>query len=175
MSKPTVLITGCSDGSLGSALALQFHASGYRVLATARNPAKLADAKAAGIEILALDVVSESSIEKCVVAVRELTGGDLDILVNNAGANYPIPLTDAPIEEAKKLFDLNVWSNMAMVQAFLPLILKSKLGGIIVNHTSTSSVLNPPFSGLYGASKAALAMLTVSLRAEFVSLWRQSC
>jgi len=166
MAKPTVLITGCSDGGLGSALALEFHATGHRVFATARNPAKLANAKAAGIETLALDVLSDSSIEKCVAGVRQLTGGSLDILVNNAGAVYNAPLVDASIPGARKLFDLNVWSNLATIQAFLPLLLKSTHGGLIVNHTSISSVLCPPFTALYGASKAALAMLTVSLRAE---------
>ncbi|KAJ0426750.1 hypothetical protein BJY00DRAFT_306745 [Aspergillus carlsbadensis] len=44
-SKRTVLITGCSDGSLGSHLALQFHAAGWRVFASARNMAKLKHAK----------------------------------------------------------------------------------------------------------------------------------
>ena len=166
MAKPTVLITGCSDGGLGSALALVFHAAGHRVFATARNPAKLANANAAGIETLTLDVLSDTSIKKCVADVRQLTSGSLDILVNNAGANYPTPLADASIPDAKKLFDLNVWANLATIQAFLPLLLKSTRGGLIVNHTSIASVLCPPFTALYGASKAALAMLTVSLRAE---------
>ena len=166
MAKPTVLITGCSDGGLGSALALVFHSTGHRVFATARNPEKLASAKAAGIETLNLDVLSDSSIEKCVAEIRQLTGGSLDILVNNAGANYFTPLADLSIPDGKKLFDLNVWSNLATIQAFLPLLLKCTHGGLIVNHTSISSVLCPPFTALYGASKAALAMLTVSLRAE---------
>lgn len=166
MPKPTVLITGCSDGGLGSALALVFHAAGHRVFATARNPTKLSNVKAAGIETLTLDVLSDSSIEKCVAEVRQLTGGNLDILVNNAGANYFTPLVDASIPEGKNLFDLNVWSNLATIQAFLPQLLKSTRGGLIVNHTSVSSVISPPFTALYGASKAALAMTTVALRAE---------
>lgn len=166
MAKPTVLITGCSDGGLGSALALVFHATGYRVFATARNTTKLANVKAVGIETLALDVLSDSSIEECVGEVRQLTGGSLDILVNNAGATYPTSLADASISESKKLFDLNVWSCLATTQAFLPLVLKSPRGGMIVNHTSVASVVCPPFLAVYGASKAALAMLTIALRAE---------
>ena len=145
MAKSTVLITGCSDGGLGFALASAFHGAGYRVLATARNPAKLEDAKAAGIETLALDVPSDTSIEKCMAEVRQMTGGSLDILVNNAGATYFTPLADASIPESKKLFDLNVWSNLATIQAFLPLLLRSTRGGLIVNHTSISSVICPPF------------------------------
>lgn len=166
MVKTTVLITGCSDSGLGSSLALRFHATGHRVFATARDLSELADAKAAGIETLTLDIPSDSSIEKCVAQVRELTGGSLDMLVNNAGANYFTSLTDLSIPDGKKLFDLNVWANLATAQAFLPLLLKSTSGGVIVNHTSISSVMSPPFDGVYGASKAALAMMTIALRAE---------
>jgi 1-acylglycerone phosphate reductase len=167
MVKPTVLITGCSDDGLGSALALELHAAGHhRVFATARNASKLENAKAAGIEILLLDVLSETSIEKCVAELRELTGGSLDMLINNAGATYYAPLVDASISEGKKIFDLNVWANLATIQAFLPLLLKSTHGGVIVNHTSIAAVLSPPFVSLYGASKAAMSMMTTSLRLE---------
>jgi 1-acylglycerone phosphate reductase len=166
MSKPTVLISGCSDGSLGSELALQFHASGYRVFATARNLDKLANVKITGIETLALDVLSNTSIEKCVAEVRRLTDGSLDILVNNAGAFYSTALTDASVSESKKLFDLNVWAQLSMIHSFLPLLLNSSRGGLIVNHTSTASVVSVPFSAVYGASKAAFALLTAGLRLE---------
>ena len=166
MVKPTVLITGCSDDGLGSALALELHAHGHRVFATARSLSKLSDVQAAGIETILLDVTSDASIEQCVAEVRQLTGGSLDMLVNNAGGQFATALADAPIPQAKQLFDLNLWSNLAMIQAFLPLLLRSTRGGTIVNHTSTSSVMVPPFISLYGASKAAFAMLTDALRHE---------
>jgi 1-acylglycerone phosphate reductase len=167
MAKPTVLITGCSDDGLGSALAQELHAAGHhRVFATARNPSKLGNVKAAGIETLLLDVLSETSIGNCVVELRKLTGGSLDMLINNAGATYYTPLVDASILEGKKIFDLNVWANLATVQAFLPLLLKSTHGGVIVNHTSIAAALSPPFMALYGASKAAMSMMTTSLRLE---------
>jgi 1-acylglycerone phosphate reductase len=166
MSKTTVLITGCSDGSLGSALALQFHKKGYRVFATGRNLAKLSNAQAAGIEIIALDVQSEKSRKHCVDEIRKLTGGSLDILVNNAGAMFSSALSDTSVEEAKKMFDLNVWAPISMIQDFLPLLLKSSRGGVIVNHTSVASVISTPFTAVYGASKAALAQMTWNLRIE---------
>jgi NAD(P)-dependent dehydrogenase (short-subunit alcohol dehydrogenase family) len=113
-------------------------------------------------------VLSTPSIEACILEVRALTNGTLDILVNNAGAGYLGALIDTSLSDARALFDLNVWSGLAMIQAFLPLLLRSKRpgGAVIVNHTSVSSVMAPPFVALYGASKAAMAMLTVSLRAE---------
>jgi NAD(P)-dependent dehydrogenase (short-subunit alcohol dehydrogenase family) len=55
--KKTVLITGCSDGSLGAALAIGFRNAGLHVYATSRNPAKMAGLIALGIEIFALDVL----------------------------------------------------------------------------------------------------------------------
>ena len=92
----TILITGCSDGGLGAALAIAFHKRGNRVFATARNTAKMASLKAAGIDTLALDVLSDDSIKACVEQVSSLTGGSLDMLVNNAGAGYSMPLVCQP-------------------------------------------------------------------------------
>ncbi|KIW56409.1 hypothetical protein PV05_05074 [Exophiala xenobiotica] len=169
MAKTTVLITGCSDGGLGSTLALALHKTGhFRVFATARNLSKLSDVKAVEIETLSLDVLSTPSIEACASEVRALTDGTLDMLVNNAGAGYFGALVDTSLSDARALFDLNVWSGLAMIQAFLPLLLRSQRpgGAVIVNHTSVSSVMAPPFVALYGASKAAMATLTVSLRNE---------
>src|ERR1700744_3574332 len=103
----TVLITGCSDGGLGAALAMAFHKRGDRVIATARDPAKMTSLAAQGIETLALDVVSEASIKSAVAHVSAKTGGALDVLVNNAGRGYSTPLLDASLSEVSKLLELN--------------------------------------------------------------------
>lgn len=162
MSSPkrTVLITGCSDGGLGAALAKAFYEAGLKVYATARDPSKMSQLASLGIELLTLDILSESSIADCVSKLSSL-----DILVNNAGAQYPMPVSDVSIVEAKKLFDLNVWSHIAVTQAFLPL-LRSSTSGLIVNQTSISASTTVPFSAVYNASKAALAMFSDTLRLE---------
>jgi 1-acylglycerone phosphate reductase len=85
-------------------------------------------------------------------------------LVNNAGAGYAMPISDLDIAEAKKLFDLNVWSYIAVTQAFLPLILQSR--GIVVNQTSVAGSCTVPFQATYNASKAAIAIYSDSLRLE---------
>lgn len=157
----TVLITGCSDGGLGASLALAFHAAGLKVYATARNPSKLDQVSSAGIETLTLDVLSSESIKNAVTKLP-----NLDILVNNAGAEYLMPVADVDIADAKRLFDLNVWSYIEVTQAFLPLLLKSLHGGLIVNQSSVGSVAVLPFQGVYTASKAAIAMLSDTLRLE---------
>lgn len=158
-TKQAVLITGCSDGGLGAALAIAFHKAGVHVYATARNPSKLSQVKSHGIETFTLDVLSDSSISACVAQLSSL-----DILVNNAGALYSMPVSDLSIPKAKELFDLNVWSYIAMTQAFLPLLLKSK--GMIVNQTSTASVITIPFQSTYNASKAAMVMFSDTMRLE---------
>jgi NAD(P)-dependent dehydrogenase (short-subunit alcohol dehydrogenase family) len=170
-SQPTILITGCSDGGLGSALALAFHRAGWRVFASARNTSKLKRAEQAGIETLQLDTLSDESISRCVSRVRELTGGSLDALLNNAGAGYAMPLMDVDLARARALFDLNVWSLLSVTRAFLPLLRESTRGGgggMVVNNTAAASVPAGamPFSGAYNASKAAAASLTESLRLE---------
>ena len=172
----TVLITGCSDGGPGSALALEFHKDpSIRVLATARNPAKLARLASLGIKTLTLDVLDPASISACVAAVSKLTSGRLDMLINNAGAGYSMPLMDISIPTAQSLFSLNVWSYISVSQAFLPLLMFSTAHPnehhhhqqpMIVNHTSVVSLVPNAHAGVYHASKAASAMLTDTLRLE---------
>lgn len=114
---------------------------------------------ALGIETITLDVLSDSSITACVRQIQSL-----DILVNNAGAIINIPFSDIDILKAKQLFDLNVWSYIAVTQAFLPSLLQSQ--GIIINQTSISSAVALPFQSVYSASKAAIAMFSLSQRLE---------
>lgn len=167
-TKRSIVITGCSDGSLGAALARSFHKAGWRVFATARNTAKLNKTKEAGIDTLPLDTLSDESIANCVARVQDLTGGSLDALLNNAGAGYSMPLLDIDIAKARELFDLNVWSLISVTRAFFPLLRKSSHGAMVVNNTACSSVTAGamPFSGAYNASKAAAASLTEVLRLE---------
>jgi 1-acylglycerone phosphate reductase len=160
-SKRKVLITGCSEGGLGAALAIAFHDAGFHVFATARNPSKMAHLTSLGIETLQLDVLSDSSIAAC---VRKVSDSGIDILINNAGCSYAMPVSDLSIVEAKKLFDLNVWSYLAVAQAFLPLLIKSK--GVIVNQTSISACITTPFQGAYNASKAAMSTFSDTERLE---------
>ncbi|KAK5061213.1 hypothetical protein LTR84_007755 [Exophiala bonariae] len=162
----TVLITGCSDGGLGAALALAFHHHGDRVLATARNPSKMAHLKSQGIETLTLDVLSEDSLQASLKEVSTLTNGSLDVLVNNAGAGYSMPMTDADMAEAQKVFNLNVFSVLRTTQVFFPLLRNSRNGALLVNNTSAASVVGVPMQGIYNASKAAAAMISENLRLE---------
>lgn len=162
-SRKTVLITGCSSG-IGRALALEFHRHGLRVFATARNLETLKDLDAMGLETLALDVNSSKDIEAAVKSVDDLTGG-LDILVNNAGFIAMGPLAEIPLDRVRLQFETNVVAVLAMIQAFVPAMIR-KRGGRIVNIGSVSGVLPSPFAGAYCASKSAVHALSDVLRAE---------
>lgn len=140
MSKKQVLITGCSEGGIGAALALAFHAKGYHVFATLRNTAKAGAALERigdGMDISALDVTKPDSIEQCVRRIKAQTGGRLDVLVNNAGADCTMPLLDVPMDEARALFELNVWAVLAVTRAFAPLLVGA--GGTVVNINSVGA------------------------------------
>ncbi|KAH8888919.1 short-chain dehydrogenase [Thozetella sp. PMI_491] len=173
----TILITGCSQGGAGAALALAYHKAGHHVYATARNPSKLKPLGEQGIETVTLDVTSASSIASAVSYISSSLPADkgLDMLINNAASSYSMPIADASLEAARELFDVNVWSHIAVTQAFLPLLLRStasfaSVGSqsrtMVVNHTSLGSVSAMPFQGIYNASKAALAMLSDTMRLE---------
>lgn len=165
-STRTVLITGCSQGSLGEALTLAFHTRGLSVIATARSLSKMKTLESKGINVFPLDVTDPSSIASCVSSVSKLTKGHLDVLLNNSGGGYAMPLVDVSLEKARDIFELNVFSILAMTQAFMPLLLKSEHGALVVNNTSISSVATVPMTGVYNASKAAAAMLTDNLSLE---------
>ncbi|KAJ2900494.1 hypothetical protein MKZ38_002448 [Zalerion maritima] len=161
----TVLITGCSPGGIGNALAKAFHARGVHVIATARNPAVLSGLADVGMSTVALDVTKPESVEKCKEEVQTITGGVLDTLVNNAGRTYPMPLTDASLSETRAVMEANVIGPLAMVQAFVPLLIGSD-DALIINISSTSDRAPFPFKGVYAMSKAALTAFSRTLSVE---------
>ncbi|KAL4780362.1 hypothetical protein BJX76DRAFT_48182 [Aspergillus varians] len=171
MPKKTVLITGCSDAGLGSSMAKAYLAKGFTVFATVRKPSKASSlASMKGIHILELEVTSEESIRRCAKAVEEHedTGGALDILVNNAGVNEVVPLLDASIEEAKRVYDANVWSLLAMAQAFAPLLIRAR--GTMCNINSVSGEMVFAWAGVYSSSRSAGTRISETLRVEMAPL-----
>ncbi|KAJ6002479.1 hypothetical protein N7451_005026 [Penicillium sp. IBT 35674x] len=168
MSK-SVLITGCSHGGLGAAMAKVYRAKGFQVFATIRNKAKAGSlAEIDGIEIVELEVTSVESIRQCASAVAKHTGGTLDVLVNNAGVSAIVPLLDASLDDAKRVYDTNVWSIVAMAQAFAPMLIKAK--GIMCNVSSVSGELVFAWAGVYSSSRSAGTRISETLRLEMAPL-----
>jgi 1-acylglycerone phosphate reductase len=165
----TVLITGCSAGGIGDALAQELHAHNYKVYATARSLSKMTHLSAMGIETLTLDVTSSASIASAVAHVTNATSGTLDMLINNSGSGYNgITVLDTDIPTAKAMFDVNVFGVLAVTQSFAPLLIKSK--GTIALISSIAAFLAGPLSALYSASKAAAQAMSDSLRIEMAPL-----
>lgn len=143
--RKSVLITGCSAGGIGAGLAEAFQQKGYHVFATLRNAAKLPTSlsKAPHVTVLILDVLSVESIAAAVHSVKKETGGRLDVLVNNSGQNLVMPALDMKIEDGRKLFDLNFFAPLAVLQAFAPLLIEAR--GCVVNQSSAAGYLPMPF------------------------------
>jgi 1-acylglycerone phosphate reductase len=154
-SKKTVLITGCSKKSIGDALAQEFARRGLHVLATARSLSKIAHLQAMGIETFELDISSSESIANF---------RDKMILINNAGISAASTLSDIPVSDFKKQFEVNVFGTFEFTQALIPLLVKSK--GIMVNHTSQAPYGVSVANGAYAASKSALSRLNDTWRIE---------
>jgi 1-acylglycerone phosphate reductase len=144
-TQKSVLITGCSAGSIGASLASSFANRGFLVFATARNTSKIPPSLSSlsNVEILTLDTTSQDSIVAAVDAVSKKTGGTLDYLINNAGSGLVSPFLDTNLDEARKLFDVNFWGVLYCIQAFKHLLVKSK--GTIVNIASIAAVVPNPY------------------------------
>lgn len=140
------LVTGCSEGGIGYALAQEFQRRGVHVFATARTISKMKPLEGIpNVTILNLDVTSQSSIDNAVAIVTKHTEGTLDYLVNNAGCAYTLSVLDLDIKLAREMFDVNVWGVFAMIQSFAPLVIAAK--GTIANMASVGVLLNPPYMG----------------------------
>lgn len=144
----SVLVTGCSEGGIGHALALEFQRRGFHVFATARTPSKMAALKnIPHITLLDMDVTSQSSIDAAVAAVSEYTasGGTLDYLVNNAGCQIVMPVLDLDIAVARRMYEVNFWGMVSVIKSFAPLVIAAQ--GTIANLSSIGASLYMPYLG----------------------------
>ncbi len=166
------LVTGSSLG-LGFTLADFLAAQGYDLVLTARNEEVLEDSAAKirgaarGRVIALAGDVSEAAHRKALIdKVAEL--GGLDLLVNNASDLGPSPLPhlkDYPLERLERLYHVNVFAPLGLIQGALPLL---RDDGLIVNLSSDAARGAYEGWGGYGSSKAALDLLTATLVNEGV-------
>ncbi|KAL6338864.1 hypothetical protein AAG906_024014 [Vitis piasezkii] len=163
--RQVVLITGCSEGGIGHALARAFAEEKCLVVATSRSLPSMADLDHDSRFFLQeLDVLSEESVHHVLSSVLEKFGR-IDVLVNNAGIQCVGPLAEIPLSAIENTFNTNVFGSMRLIQAVIP-HMASRRKGKIVNIGSVT-VLGPgPWAGGYTASKAALHSLTDTLRLE---------
>ena len=154
------LVTGASSG-IGLVTAKALRQDGYRVFGTSRKPmANTAD----GITMLICDVTDDASVQSVVddIVSRE---GRIDLLVNNAGIGLLGAAEESTTEQAKAVFDVNVFGTIRMTNAVLP-VMRRKRKGRIINLSSILGLIPAPFNALYASTKHAVEGYSESLDHE---------
>ena len=162
-----VVITGTSTG-IGAATALYLAEQGFQVFAGVRREADgeaLRQRSSNGLAPVILDITDAGMIASAVDSVSAAVGKrGLAGLVNNAGIVKPGPLELQPIDDFRRQLEVNLVGQVAVTQAFLPLIRKGR--GRIVNVGSIGGRLVLPLHGAYSASKFGIEAVTDALRLE---------
>lgn len=152
-----VLVTG-ANGGLGRLFVTEALSRGAtKVYATARTPRTWDDER---VVPLALDITSAESI-----AAAAEQAGDVTVLINNAGISAPrLPVLRTPLDDVRRVFETNVFGQVAMLQAFAPVLARNGGGAVIDVHSSLSWLA----MGTYSATKAAFWSFTNALRLELL-------
>ena len=175
MQKQIILVTGAGTG-IGKLSAQSLAEAGHVVYASmrdiaGRNSGRAAEmrshAAAQGLQLhpLELDVLSQASADAAAAAiVREQ--GHLDVVMQNAGHLVVGPTEAFTPEEIAKVFDTNVLGAQRVNRAVLPYLRKQESGLMLWISSTTTKGGFPPFMGPYGAAKAAMDSLAVTLAYE---------
>jgi len=165
---PVWLVTGCSTG-LGRDLARAVLRHGRRLVATARNPATLAEfAGRDDTLVAALDVTEPAMIAEA-VRQAEARFGAVDVLVNNAGYGYLSAVEEGEDAEIRAMFETNLFGLAAMTRAVLP-GMRARRRGHVVNISSMGGLIGFPGIGYYNATKFAVEGLSEALAKEAAPL-----
>jgi NAD(P)-dependent dehydrogenase (short-subunit alcohol dehydrogenase family) len=164
--KKSVLVTGTSTG-IGKACAIHLAELGFRVYACVRRKEDAEKLQAESPDRLRpaiLDVTRPETIQSILATVWEGDDQPLWGLVNNAGIGLGGVLEAIPVEDFRRVLEVNLTGLFSVTKAFLPLIRRSS--GRIVNIGSSASFMAGPGASSYAASKFAVRGLTDSLRLE---------
>ncbi|HWJ50355.1 MAG TPA: SDR family oxidoreductase [Solirubrobacteraceae bacterium] len=165
---PAALITGASTG-IGRATTLRLAAAGWTVFAGVRNPAAgeslVKDASGGRVIPVTLDVTDAMQIAQARERVDQETGAaGLDALVNNAGIGIGGPLELVSEEDLRRQFDVNVFAQVEVTKAMLPVLRRAH--GRLVFVSSIGGRVAMAFTAPYAASKHALEAFGDALRVE---------
>lgn len=160
-NNPVALVTGASGG-IGLETAKALRSAGYTVFGTSRKAYE--GSSVDGIRLLPCDVTDSASVSALVAHVVE-KAGRIDVLVNNAGGALIAAAEESSIDQAKALFDLNVFGTIRMTNEVLP-IMRAHRSGRIINIGSVVGFVPSPFSALYAATKHAVEGYSQSLDHE---------
>ncbi|WP_174286884.1 SDR family NAD(P)-dependent oxidoreductase [Sphingomonas bacterium] len=163
-----IAVSGASTG-IGAATARALAERGFHVLAGVRREEDAAAIRAANIEPIMLDIKDGHAV----AALAQRIAADperrpLRALVNNAGLQINAPVETLPLAVWRRLFDVNLFGHVAMVQALLPALIEGR--GTIVNISSIGGKMAMAGYGPYAATKFALEAMSDSLRREVAPL-----
>jgi NAD(P)-dependent dehydrogenase (short-subunit alcohol dehydrogenase family) len=162
----TALVTGATAG-IGRAVALRLAASGIDVIAHGRDPERGAQlveeigALGGSARFVTADLANADEV----LALAE-DAGEVDVLVNNAGIYAFTNTPDTTAASFDRQFAINTRAPFLLVGALVPAMAERGRGSV-VNITSTAATSPAPIGGAYGASKAAIELLTRSWATEF--------
>ncbi|WP_323368326.1 oxidoreductase [Terricaulis silvestris] len=159
-SGKTAIVTGASSG-IGRASAEALAKAGFTVFGTSRRTTSKGPS---GVIMLTGDVTDDASVAAVVKSVIDETGR-IDLLVNNAGSGLSGGAEEFSTEEAKALFDVNVFGIARMTRAVLP-TMRAQGQGRIVNISSVLGLVPTPYMALYSATKFAVEGYSESLDHE---------
>jgi short-subunit dehydrogenase len=158
-----VLITGASEG-IGAACVESFRTRGARLVLVSRRREKLERFAGPDTLIAPADVTDPEDRQRAVSAAIDRFGA-IDILINNAGIGLYAPAWRAPSDGVRRMFDLNLFAALGMVQLAAPHMVRQRRG-MIVNISSIAGKMTLPWFTMYSASKFALGSMTDGLRME---------
>jgi NAD(P)-dependent dehydrogenase (short-subunit alcohol dehydrogenase family) len=165
----SAVVTGAAMG-MGMLMARKLAQRGWRVFAGVMPGLDTADlTQGVKVTVIGQNVTDEAMVQAGARQVAEaLAGAGLDLLINNAGiADISTgPIEGVNIEEGKKLFDVNLFGQVRVIKAFLPLLHQSKQSPRIFNFSSGAVRVPMPCSGMYNMSKYGVEGLTNTLRYE---------
>ncbi len=159
-------ITGSSRG-LGRALAEAVLQAGHSLVATARDPAQLADlAERYGdaVRTVPLDVTDEAAAQRAVQSAAEAFGG-IDVLVNNAGYGNVDSVEDTPLADFRRQIETNLFGTIIMTKAVIPLM-RAQRSGHLVQLSSVGGRIGAPGRAPYSAAKWGVEGFSESLALE---------
>lgn len=154
-----ILITGAGSG-FGRGAAIALAEMGHQVIGGTISDAEATDLGAAHSNITAqkLDITNDADL----AAARNL---EVDVLLNNAGRGQLGPVAEVPMEDVRKVFEVNVFGTMQITQAVIP-GMKVKGAGRIITVSSIAGLFSGPLTAPYAMTKHALEAFSKSLRAE---------
>ncbi|KVD42454.1 short-chain dehydrogenase [Burkholderia sp. ABCPW 11] len=161
-----MLITGVSSG-FGRALAREALAAGHTVVGTVRSAQAARDFEALSAQAAVARVLDVTDFDRIdgVVADIEANVGPIDALVNNAGYGHEGIMEEAPLDEMRRQFDVNVFGAVAMMKAVVP-FMRERRRGRILNITSMGGHITMPGIAYYCGSKFALEGISETLGKE---------